>query len=379
MGIIDNYFNEKTDNLTFIELKENSFVELKGYTIKDHLPLPILTTGLIKGIKDGIYQEEIKVRDFIEGIIYTMGTDSKFPYIDDYKEILYAYDENIKDYIFCGGVKDLEEGNFDEGCIKLRALLVIDPEDINAIFNYGLGIEGLAKKFLENEDKKSEEFLNFATNLFESILEIDKDFSLAHYKLGYHYLYFEQYLKASMTWKKFIVMSKDEVLVQEIRNEIDKIDDDVTFETGLTYLIYNDFEKALSFFKELIPKYKDNWNLNFSIGKCYIGLEEFDLAIEYISEAIKLNESEPDLYNELGIIYYNKGDIIKAIDIFTNGINSCPKDLKLFYNRGMTYTILEEYDNALEDINAAYELEASEEIQAQKEELERIVNLRYNH
>lgn len=374
MKVIDKYFKDKTDNLTFIELKENSFIELKGYVIKDHVPLPILTEGLIKGIKEGIYEEEVRIGDIIEGIIYTIATDSEFPYLNEYKEILYAYDENIVDYIFYRAIKDLENEKLDDGCIKLRALMVLDPRDVNTIFNYGLAIEALANRFIEEDNEKGLSFLNFATNLFESILEIDEEFALAHYKLGYHYLHFEQYLKASLTWKKFTTISKDDILVQEIRNEIEKIDDDVLFESGLTYLIYNDYEKSLNLLLKLMPKYKNNWNLNFSIGRSYIGLEQYDVAIEYISEAIELNESDPDLYNELGIIYYNNGDIIKAIEIFTDGINSCESDLKLFFNRSMSLAVLNEHEKALEDINMAYELEPNDDIMAQKQNLENILS-----
>lgn len=374
METVDKYFKEKTDNLTFIELQDDSFVDLKGYIIRADIPLPILTKELIEGIKGGVFEEEIRISDFVEGIIYTIGTDDNFPYLKEYKEILYAYDDKIEDYIFFTGVRDLQEDRFDDGCIKLRALLALDPNNVDAIFNYGLGIEGLARKFIDLDDEKGNDFLDFSTSLFESILDIDKEYALSYYKLGYHYLYLEQYLKASLTWKKFISKSKDEVLVQEIRNEIDRIDDDVVFETGITYLAYNDYEKALNFFLKLMPKYEDNWNLNFSIAKSYLGLQQDDLAIEYLIKAIELRDDDPDLFNELGIIYYNKGDVIKAIDIFTKGIDSCPKDYKLFYNRGVSYILVEKYKEALKDINIAFELEPSESIKVQKEWLEAIVD-----
>ncbi|MDR7870378.1 MAG: hypothetical protein RIN55_05935 [Tissierellaceae bacterium] len=378
METIDRYFKDKTENLTFIELKENSFIELKGYIIKDFVPLPILASELIKGIKDGRYEDEIRINDIIEGIIYTMGADQNFPYLNEYKEILNAYDNKIADFIFFKAIKDLEDGKFDDGCIKLRALLMLDPKNLNTIFNYGLGIEGLAKSFIETEHEKSELFLEYSTALFESILETDKDFALAHYKLGYHYLYNEKYLKANLTWEKFISLSEDDLLVQEIRNEIDNIEDDVIYETGLTYLVYNEYEKSLDYLLKLMPRYVDNWNLNYSIGRCYIGLDKYDLAIDYIHTAIELNETNPDLYNELGIIYYNVGDIIKAIEIFTAGIDSCSDDYKLFFNRGMSYLLLEEYENALKDISEAHAIDPNEDIKVQKENLENILNKSYN-
>lgn len=373
MDAIDKYFKDKTEKLTFIELKENSFIELKDYTIKDNLPLPILASELIKGIKEGEYQEEIKVNEIIEGIIYTIGTDSDFPYSNEYKDILIAYDEKIEDYIFYNAIKDLEEERLDDGCIKLRALLVLDPNNTNVIFNYGLGIEALAKKFFETDEEKGRLFLNYSTQLFESTLEIDKDYILSHYKLGYHYLFNGNFLKANLTWKKYISLSEDELLIQEVRNEMENIEDDASYETGLTYLVYNEYEKSLSHLLKLIPKYKDNWNVNFSIGKCYTGLEQYDLAIEYINYAIELNSDNPDLYNELGIIYFSKGDINKAIEIFTKGIDISSDDIRLLFNRGMSYAQIEEYKKALDDINEAYELESNDDIKAQKDYLEEIV------
>ena len=376
MDIIDKYFKTKVENITFIELKENSFIELKDYTIKDYIPLPILASELIEGIKEGQYQEEISINNIIDGMIYTIGTDKEFPYLKEYMDILIAYDKNIGDYIFYNAIKDLEGERLDDGCIKLRALSMFEPTNTNVIFNYGLGIEALAKEFIESDKEKGDQFLNFSSNLFESILEIDKDYPLAHYKLGYHYLFNGNFLKASLSWKKYIAISEDELLIQEIRNELEKIEDDVSFETGLTYLVYHEYEKAIGFMLKLIPKYKNNWNLNYSIGKCYSGLEQFDSAIEYINHAIELNKNNPDLYNELGIIYFNNGDINRAIEVFTKGIE-ISADLKLFFNRAMSYGQIEEYRKALDDINEAYRIDPSEDIKTQKNYLEDIVEKMY--
>jgi tetratricopeptide (TPR) repeat protein len=121
-----------------------------------------------------------------------------------------------------------------------------------------------------------------------------------------------------------------------------------------------------------MPKYKDNWNLNYSLGKCYAGLEQFDLAIDYINHAIELNKDNPDLYNELGIIYFNNGDINRAIELFTKGIEIYA-DLKLFFNRAMSYGQIKEYRKALDDINEAYRLNPNEDIKNHKDYFETIV------
>lgn len=371
MSLIDNYFKENNKNITFLELKENTFVEINKFILKEDLPLPIITDNLIKEIYTGNLENEINVSQIIDGIIYLIGVDNDFPYMDKYMEILDAYSHNIKDYIYQKAIKKISEGDIDFGGIFLRALIFLDTGNLNARFNYALVLEEIGRKYIENNNEKGEEFLTSSTNELETILEIDEKYSLAYYKLGFHYKYFEQYIKAKLTWNKFLIIDGDENRLQEIREEIDLIDDNVKFEAGLTYLTYNEFGKALDSFLKLLPKYKDEWNILYLIGMCYKGLGEFDIAIDYLNESIQLNDEEPDLYNELGIIRFTEGKIIEAIKIFAKGIEKVNSDYKLYFNRGLGYIQLGEHNLALDDINKAYELNPNDEnVIKQKKELE---------
>lgn len=371
MSLIDNYFKENNKNITFLELKENTFVEINKFILKEDLPLPIITDNLIKEIYTGNLENEINVSQIIDGIIYLIGVDNDFPYMDKYMEILDAYSHNIKDYIYQKAIKKISEGDIDFGGIFLRALIFLDTGNLNARFNYALVLEEIGRKYIENNNEKGEEFLTSSTNELETILEIDEKYSLAYYKLGFHYKYFEQYIKAKLTWNKFLIIDEDENRLQEIREEIDLIDDNVKFEAGLTYLSYNEFGKALDSFLKLLPKYKDEWNILYLIGMCYKGLGEFNIAIDYLNESIQLNDEEPDLYNELGIIRFTEGKIIEAIKIFAKGIEKVNSDYKLYFNRGLGYIQLGEHNLALDDINKAYELNPNDEnVIKQKKELE---------
>ena len=137
-------------------------------------------------------------------------------------------------------------------------------------------------------------------------------------------------------------------------------------------LIFNDYDKALDYLLKLMPRYKDNWDLNYAIGRCYKGLQEYDIAIKYIYIALELNKDNSDLYNELGIIYTSIGDINKAIEVFSKGINSS-KDFTLLFNRAMTYVQIDEYEKALDDISKAYDLEPNDDIKAQRDYIKTIV------
>lgn len=377
MNIINEYFKKKTENVTFIELKDDITVDIKGYPINSYIPLPITTDSLVQELKTGNLEEEIKISHIIEGIIYLMGIDEEFKYIKDYKNILEAYSDKIRDYIFYRGIEFITKNDYDNGAIYLRALKFIDPNSVDGTFNYALALEEIAKRFFDNEDEKTGlEFLNKSTLELESILDIDINYALAYYKLGYHYKYFEQYLKAQLIWKKYLPLDKDELRKQEVRDELEIIEDNVSLESGLTYMSYNQFDKALDMFLKLLPKNKEWWELKYLIGGCYKELEDYKVAIEFFTEALELHKTESDVYNELGITLFVIGDIEKAIEVFTEGIENIAEDYKLLFNRGLGYLQLGELNNAYIDINNAWELNPHDEnIRNQKLHLEEIMNI----
>lgn len=360
MKEIEKFFMEKTKDLGFIELKEEAKIGIDNLKIKD-TPLPVITDKLVKEIEEGRLDDELDLASIIEGIIYLMGADPDFPYIEDYKNILLAYNDNIGDLILHQAAEHFQAGDLTSSGLWLRSLLLLEPNNIDGLFNYGLILEEIGKDRIA-KDKKAEGdlFIKGSTSQFESILDIDEDYGLAYYKLGYHYKHFERYMKASLMWNKFLPLSQDQMLSQEIREELVAIKDDAYFETGFTYLNFNDYDKALEAFLKLLPNHKDSWNVNLLIGQSYMGLGQYENAIGYLEEAISLNKGETDIYNDLGIIYFNIGNINKAVEVFTEGINNCEEDYKLYFNRGLGYLQLENYGLAIEDINKAYELNPSD-------------------
>ena len=372
MNNIDKIFKDRTKEITFLELKAGSNLVINDLNIQGGIPLPVITDNFIKDIQVGELSEEINLGQVVEGIIFLLGVDSDFPYIEKYKEIIYAYNPKIEDYVFYKGMKALEDGEFENSGIYFRAIIELNPRNLNARLNYGLVLESIGKRYFDDEKiDEGEELLMQSSKELETIFDIDDKYSLAYYKLGYHYKYFGQILKAQITWNKFLLLDKDENRLQEIREEIDIIDDDVKIEIGLSYLTYNDFGKAIDSFLKLIPKHKDNWNVNYLIGLSYKGLEKYDMAIEYLNMAIELNNQEADIYNELGIIYFTEGNILEAIKVFNEGINETNEDYKLYFNRGLGYVQLGEYNLALADITIAHDLNPSDEsILRQKEEIE---------
>ncbi|TJX13033.1 hypothetical protein E9840_11170 [Tissierella creatinini] len=372
MSKVEKLFKEKTKELTFIELKKNTELKINGYTLKGGIPLPVITDSLMQELEYGDLSEEISLENVIEGMFFLFGTDPNFPHMDLYREILYAYDKDVLKLSFYKGIKALESADLELAGVFFRACFYLDEMNLDARLNYSLVLESMGKTKLEDgKIEEGQDLIHRATNELETIVNMDDSYSLAYYKLGYHYLYLGQYLKAQITWNKFLTLDKDEDRLQEIREQIDIINDDVKMEIGLSYYSYNDFGKALDSFLKLMPKHADNWNINYLIGLSYKGLEDYNSSEEYLIKAIKLNKDESDLYNDLGIIYFIQGMILEAIKTFTDGIEETEADFKIYFNRGLGYVQLGEYNLALRDINIAYELNPYDEnVEIQKRELE---------
>lgn len=366
MNFIEKRLNKKTEDISFIQIKKDS--SLESEVDLTNIPLPILTNSLIEEVQNK-NAEEIEMQKITEGMVFLLGVaDSDFPYINDYEDILKKVSPDIENNIFSKAITAFKEEDIDTSLINIRALLKLNPDNIKALFQYGILLEQLGKDLLEDDNvEEAEELIKLSTYNFEKILDIDDEYALAYYKLGYHYRYLSQYIKANLIWEKFLKFSSDDMLKEEVRKELDLIKDEVNFETAITYISYSDFKKALDALLKLLPTNNESWNVNYLIGQCYNGLGEVELAIEYFNKAIDHNPEELELYNELGIIYYNMDDIYNAIQIFTRGIEQAGEDYKLLFNRSLMYAALDEYEKALEDAQKAYELNPDENIKTQIE------------
>ncbi|CCQ92590.1 hypothetical protein CULT_1020004 [[Clostridium] ultunense Esp] len=304
MKTVDDYFLKRTDKVSFVQLKKGTSIDVGDYTIKDYIPLPIETTTLVKEIKEGNIEEELKVPHIIDGAIYILGIDRDFKYKMEYRKILYNYNPKIEEYILFKAFKLIKEDNLEDGTIFFRALTGLNPKNTDGLFNYALSLENIAKDFINsNQKEKGETFLIDSTNQLETILDIDDGYVLAYYKLGYHYKYYEQFQKAKLIWEKYMKLDRDHERLQEIREELELIDDDAKFEEGVNYLTHGQYEKALDRLMPLSYKYKEWWNIFYLIGLAYKGLGEYEEAIDFFYEAIDLDEVHINLYNELGICY----------------------------------------------------------------------------
>ena len=375
MSRLDSYFKKKTKNISFIEIQPDSYIEVSGHKVGKEIPLPIVVDELIDEIQSGDGLDEIKFASFIKGIIYTIGVDPEFKYFEAYKKILYSYDKKIEEYILYISLKSINEGSLESGLIWLRALYFLNEDNLYGKYNYALALEERAKQSLNLKDTElANAFLNSSTTILEEILNAEPSFHLAYYKLGYHYKNRSEFKKCQLTWEKFLRIGKEEELLQEVRESLDSIKDDVIYEEGYSSILNGDPQSGLDKLLPLESKYENWWNLYFMIGLGFRQLNLFEEAKGYFEKVLEIEEDQVDALNELGLCLVYLGETIGGIQKFTKAIELRPNDYEVMCNRGMSYLQINDIENAQRDILTAYNINPNDEITiACKKELEKSI------
>lgn len=363
MKSISEYFKDKTKNLSFIEIKPNSYIDINGYKVDNKVPLPIVIDELVEEIKTGNVNEEIKISSIVNGMIYTIGVDPEFVYNDIYKEILLKYDEKIESYILFSAIKFLKNGKLDDGLIYLRALVNINPKNEKALYNYSLALEEKGKRLYDvGMKQKGDIFLNESRQILEEITNINPKYALAYYNLGFYYRNSKQFKKCQLTWQKYMQLGDDPSKIEEIRQNLLLIDDCVQYEEGYNAVLNGDPLEGLKKLLPLLERYNDWWNLYFMIGLAYRFLDNYKKAKEYYNKVLELNADQIDTLNEIGICEANLGKFNEAIEYFNKALQKRPNDCEIMCNRGMTYIKMGDIKSGEKDIECAYKLNPKDKI-----------------
>jgi len=139
-----------------------------------------------------------------------------------------------------------------------------------------------------------------------------------------------------------IFREKEEIRGKEIE-EIIKLPINKKFEESLSLL-----EKS----KDKIEEYK-----YYGIkGFIYYELGEKVKALELFSKAIELNPEDAAAYYNRGNSYADLKQYEKAIADYSKAIELNPEDTAAYINRGNSYAVLKQYEKAIEDYDRAIEI-----------------------
>ncbi len=364
---IDKYLLKKTEELAFITVKENGEFHIDGYEIpKGGLNVPIKNEVLVKGIKQKTAQDGLNSMSIADAMIYIIGIDPEFKYNDEYKKFLYALQNKVnfevRAYAGYMSRKYFELGEYTDALIYIKALITLYPDDIEGLYNYAIVCQEVATSYQKDVDPVAmNAFLLEAGEKLEKIINLDENFALAYYHLGYHYYNQSQYIKSKVIWEEALKMDLDEDTIAEIQENLGKMDYKVQYEEGYSLVFQGKFEQGLEKLLPLEEQYGDWWNLLFIIGVAYKNMSEIDKAIVYFDKILMIKPKQVDTLVELALCEASSFNMQKAVELLEEAAK-IKEDPEILCNLGMAYLNVGDIDDAIYYIERAYEMNPEDEI-----------------
>ncbi|AKP41771.1 TPA: tetratricopeptide repeat protein [Clostridioides difficile] len=364
---IEKYLLKKAEELAFITIKHGGEFKLKSYEVpKGGLDVPIKNEVLVKGIKEKTAQDKLNSMSIADAMIYIIGIDSKFKNNAEYEKFLNALSKDIdldlKSYMGYMSRKYFEIGEHTDSLIYIKAFITMYPDDLDAMYNYAIVCQEIAKQYQKDmDDKAMNAFLLEAMAKLEKVIDVDENFALGYYHLGYHYYNQGQYLKTKLTWEEALRLGLDADLVAEVQENLGKMDFKVQYEEGYTLVFQGKFKEGLEKLLPLEEEHMDWWNLLFMIALGYKGMDEIEQAKMYLEKILIIKPNQVDTIVELGLCEAYKNNLDKAIEYFEQAAK-IKEDPEILCNLGMAYLNNGDIDDATYYIERAYELNPQDEI-----------------
>ena len=242
-------------------------------------------------------------------------------------------------------------------CGKEKVEITTSSADALKLYKEGVN---LAEKFYEEE----------AIKKFQSAIELDSTFVMAHYYLSRVYQGSGNFAEAKasivkaakhsgtttpMEWKYVAAWEKriDQNLAEAIHIYKDILkeypnDTHTLLVIGKTYRLMKNYTESINALKKLIelrPLYAPTYN---QLGYAYKEMGEYEQALDAFTKYAELTPDEPNPHDSLGDMYRSKGEYEKAIAAYKKALEVKPNFYTSYRNLGLSYLAFGEYDKAQE-------------------------------
>lgn len=354
--IYEKFLLEKLDDLAVLELKEGASIEIEGQVFEGYLPLPILNSRLVSLVQKDL--DQIPLAYFVEGMIYYLSLSADDKYRDAYLDFVKSTSKDIKGFVFKAALELMADENFLDGLVYLNFLVKADLGDPKIYFTLGQALENLDISILDDREKNS--YAVEIMNIYERVLNLDPDFSLAYYKLAYIYRDFGQYIKAKLVIEKFLQLDKNDFRLHEARLLLDDLESEIKKEEAVVDINAGAYEDAM---KKLLAvnaeKRDDIYFYNLSICYYYLGL--FEDGIDAIKRSLEIEES-PIYKNQLALFYQQVGSLDLARKELEEAIDTYGPDYFLNYNLATIQYQSGYKDAALGNFEIAYDIDPNPDL-----------------
>lgn len=269
-----------------------------------------------------------------------IGADNNFPYKDAYLAYFEkAIGADFVKVLVSEGAKAAQYEDFETACMYFRAALLIDPQNLDALYLYGRACGDAYDDETKDEDYVGS-FKAESLEVFEILTMMHPEFAMGYYFLGYGYANLGLYTKAALTWNTFMELTEagDDAADEsgeayerrtEIAERLEQLEEPVNIERGVNAVLSGDFQGG----KEILETYKDGayaawWPLWYYLANAEVGLANGEEAIRGYQMALSYSPSNIDVMEELAAVCEAMGDTEKAekyrtkIDVVRSNLES---------------------------------------------------------
>lgn len=194
------------------------------------------------------------------------------------------------------------------------------------------------RAFLERRDVK--ENIDYAIQMFEEALNLDKSFALAYAGLGE--AYWQKYqITHDSAWVDAAISASDHALV------LDPNQAQVHISLGIIYNGTGKIDSAIEEFERAIALQPSSDDAQKWAGQCWQRKGDMEKAVRCFQTAIRIRPGYWENYNRLGICYYFFGRYRDAAEQFRRVITIQPDNYLGYNTLGGIYNLLGLYEDAV--------------------------------
>jgi tetratricopeptide (TPR) repeat protein len=294
----ERYLKKYASGFVFDVFSED-FLERGGLRFLRDVPVPLREEDL-EAFRS---RKGLPLARLAENTACVLGASPSFPHAEAYIEFLRRGMGGQAAAALVKEAKNAAEREaYDEACIRFRAALCIEPQDLAAMYGYARVCRAM---YLASEDGEYiGHFKAEALEYFELTTEAHPRFPQAHYYLGYAYLNMGLYQKAQLAWERYLEHSSHPQDRREIKERMRQLADPLEIERGYNAVLAGRFAEGIAALEPyLSSKYSDWWPLYYYLGVAYISSDRRDEAVDMFKRALRLNPSHVESMRELADIY----------------------------------------------------------------------------
>ncbi len=227
-----------------------------------------------------------------------------------------------------------------EEAVNQKNFADVMTDDLEAFRYYSIGIE--KTQALHNQE---------AIELFEKAIALDKEFAMAHARIGYTYTVSWGYSEKGKPYlEKAFKLSKR-------LNEKDRLS------ITAWYAIANhDYLSAINTYRKIIEEYPLETESYWRLSRLLAGEEKSDEAVEVLKQGLIIDPNDRDINNTLGGIYSELGKHKEAIEARQRYVELAPTEANAYDSLGLAYQWSGDYISAIANYKRSLEINPKFEI-----------------